>query len=189
MNSNQSTTYTLRDFATDIADAATHYEAGSLDLFRVALADPAMQILQREDLLEVGIPRPGNNVAESWYLYFDGELSVILFNVPVDPPVQPHDHGIWETLFVYRGNVEHTVYERLDDGDTPGKAQLGVAQSGVLGPGEFAVVAPPADIHGFRALDDNTYGITVARGAYKPERYYYNTQDGSYEVRRPRNLR
>jgi quercetin dioxygenase-like cupin family protein len=107
-------------------------------------------------------------VAESYYLYFDGELSVVLFKVPTDAAVQPHDHGVWETLFVWRGALRHTVYERTDDRTTPGRAVLREHASTTLSPGDFAIVAPPRDIHGFRALTEGTYGITVSRGLYNP---------------------
>jgi predicted metal-dependent enzyme (double-stranded beta helix superfamily) len=181
--------YSLRDFAGDVAAAAALLESASAQRFRAALATPVRRLLARDDLLECGLPRPGNNVAKSWYLYYDGTMSIVLFKVPMQPAVQPHDHGIWETLFVWRGQVRHTVYERTDDRLTQGRAKLVEREAGVLGPGDFAVVAPPTDIHGFHALDDDTYGITVSSGQYKPERIYYNLEAGSCEIRRPVTLR
>ncbi len=65
-----------------------------VDRFRAALADPVRRILARDDLMECGVPRPGNNVAESWYLYFDGTMSIVLFKVPMLPAVQPHASGV-----------------------------------------------------------------------------------------------
>ena len=181
--------YNLRDFAGDVAAAAALLERGSAQRFQAALANPVRRLLARDDLIECGLPRTGNNVAKSWYLYYDGTMSIVLFKVPMQPAVQPHDHGIWETLFVWRGQVRHAVYERTDDRLTPGYAKLVEREAGVLGPGDFAVVAPPTDIHGFHALDDDTYGITVSSGQYKPERVYYNLDTGSYEIRKPVTLR
>ncbi len=181
--------YSLRDFAGDVAAAAAVLESGSTQRFRAALAAPVRRLLARDDLLDCGLPRPGNNVAKSWYLYYDGTMSIVLFKVPMQPAVQPHDHGIWETLFVWRGQVRHAVYERTDDRLTQGRATLVEREAGVLGPGDFAVVAPPTDIHGFHALDGDTYGITVSSGQYKPERIYYNLEAGSCEIRRPVTLR
>jgi predicted metal-dependent enzyme (double-stranded beta helix superfamily) len=181
--------YSLRDFAGEVGAAAALLDSFGTDGFRAALADPVRRVLARDDLMECGVPRPGNNVAESWYLYFDGTMSIVLFKVPMLPAVQPHDHGIWETLFVWRGQVRHTVYERVDDRTQEGRARLVEREAGILGSGDFAIVAPPSDIHGFHALDDQTYGITVSSGQYKPERIFYNLESGSCEIRRPRTLR
>lgn len=181
--------YSVAEFAQQAMAAAQLHADGQIERCRQTLREPARRLMARDDLTELGLPRPGNNVAESWYLYYDTYLSIILFKVPESPAVQPHDHGNWETLFVYRGRVRHRVYERLDDGSQAGRAQLRECASGVLQPGDFAFVAPPQDIHGFEALDDQTYGITVSAGPYKSERTYYNLAEGSCELRRPRTLR
>ena len=55
---------------------------------------------------------------------------------------------------------------------------------GVLAKGDFAIVAPPDDIHGFVALDDETYGISLVRGEYKPIRNYYDPAARSVVERR-----
>ncbi|MES2978452.1 MAG: hypothetical protein V4731_08520 [Pseudomonadota bacterium] len=181
--------YSMRDFAGDVQAAARLSSAQDLGPFRAALSQPIRRLIERDDLLTCGLSRPGNNVAESWYLYFDGDMSIVLFKVPMKPAVQPHDHGIWETLFVYRGQVRHSVYERVDDGTREGHARLEERSSGILGRGDFALVAPPQDIHGFEAVTEDTYGITVSSGAYKPERIYYRLEDNTCEIRRPRTLR
>ena len=152
---------------------------------RAALA----ALIREPDLLERGVERQGNNVAFSRYLYYDGELSILIYEVPKGRPIPAHDHGIWETLSVYRGRLQHVVYARTDDGNVPGAANLRVENEAILGPGDFAIVAPPADIHGFTALDEGTYGITVVNGAYKAERHYYDPGAGTYEVRKGRNVR
>jgi predicted metal-dependent enzyme (double-stranded beta helix superfamily) len=146
-------------------------------------------LVAQPDLLERGIPREGNNVAFSRYLYFDGDLSILIYEVPKGRPIPAHDHGIWETLSVYRGRIRHVVYERIDDGSVPGTADLRVKDDRILARGDFAIVAPPMDIHSFTALDDETYGITVVNGAYKRERHYYDPEAKTYVVRTGRNVR
>jgi predicted metal-dependent enzyme (double-stranded beta helix superfamily) len=128
-------------------------------------------------------------VANSYYLYFDGELSILLFQVPRDQTIPAHDHGIWETLAVYRGRLEHMVYERVDDGSVPGAAELRVVDDRILEAGDFVIVAPPADIHSFTARTDDTYGITVVFGAYKADRHYYQPDQKTYVVKQGRNVR
>ena len=181
--------YSVREFAGEVVAAAPLLQNGDIGRFRAALAEPVRRIIARDDLVECGLPRPGNNVAESWYLYYDGMISIVLFKVPMKPAVQPHDHGIWETLFVWRGEIRHAVYERVDDHSKDGYAELAERESALLRQGDFAVVVPPRDIHGFHALNDQTYGITVSSGQYKPERLYFNIDTRSYEVRKPRTLR
>ena len=179
----------MAEFVRQLVAAADRLGAHDVDDVREAMAEPIRRLVQRDDLVGIGLPRPGNNVAESYYLYYDGELSVVLFKVPRDPPVQPHDHGVWETLFVYRGALQHTVYERVDDGAVEGRATLQAFASSTLKPGDFAVIAPPRDIHGFRALEEDTYGITVSRGLYNPERLYFDVEARTCATRRPRTLR
>jgi predicted metal-dependent enzyme (double-stranded beta helix superfamily) len=188
MQGTTSTPSAARDCAQAIADAIArhgHDGEGLGDAIRAAL----VPLLAQPDLLERGIPREGNNVAFSRYLYFDGEVSILLFEVPRGRTIPAHDHGIWETLSVYRGRIRHVVYERADDGSQPGVAALRVADERVLAPGEFAIVTPPADIHSFTGLDDGTFGVTVVAGAYKADRHYYQPEKNTYEVRRGHNTR
>jgi len=178
----------VRDCAQAILAAiAQHGNDGAAIAPRIRAA--LATLIQEPDLLDRGVERQGNNVAFSRYLYYDGELSILIYEVPKGRPIPPHDHGIWETLSVYRGRLRHTVYARTDDGSVPGVANLRVVEEAILGPGDFAIVTPPADIHGFTALDDPTYGITVVNGAYKAKRHYFDPVAGTCEVRAGRNVR
>lgn len=179
----------MAEFVRNLVAAADCCGEGNVEGMRAAIAEPIRRLVQREDLLELGLPRPGNNVEESWYLYYDGELSAVLFKVPIEPVVQPHDHGVWETLLVYRGALQHTLYERTDDRRVHGRAVLRECESRTLHPGDYTVVAPPRDIHGFQAVTDGTYGITISRGLYNPERLYFDVQGETCTTRRPRTLR
>jgi predicted metal-dependent enzyme (double-stranded beta helix superfamily) len=160
-----------------------------VDRLRQEFKAPMARLMTRPDLLSVGIPRQGNNVAFSQYLYYDGQLSILLYQVPKDKPIPAHDHGIWETVFVYRGRLKHVVYQRMDDGSKPGFADLKVTDDRILEQGEMALVAPPHDIHSFTGLTDETFGITVVNAAYKPDRHYYNPERKTYEVKGQLNAR
>lgn len=159
------------------------------EAFLAAIEQPVAALLERDDLRGLGIPRQGNNVDWSHYLYFDGDLSFLLFEVPEGGRVQPHDHGVWELFAVYRGRMRHTVYRRTDNGSVAGYATLAATDDRVMGAGESAIVAPPADIHGFCALDGGAMGLTVVSGKYRPDRHYYNPEANSYVVKRAANLR
>jgi predicted metal-dependent enzyme (double-stranded beta helix superfamily) len=181
-------TSTIRDCAHAIAAAIARHGSDGKKL-GAAIKASLRDLMSMPNLLELGIPREGNNVAFSQYLYFDGELSIIIYEVPNGKMIPPHDHGIWETLSVYRGRIRHLVYERVDDQTVPGAAELRVTEERVLEPGDFAIVAPPADIHSFTALSDGTYGITVVNGPYKRDRYYYQPEKNTYVIRQGRNAR
>jgi len=178
----------VRDCAQAIHDAiAMHGNDGAAIARRIRAA--LAPLIQEPDLLERGVERQGNNVAFSRYLYFDGELSILIYEVPKDRPIPAHDHGIWETLSVYRGRLRHVVYDRIDDGRAPGVADLRVRDDRILQRGDFAIVAPPSDIHSFTGLDEGTYGITVVNGAYKAQRHYYDPDAKTYVVKQGRNVR
>jgi predicted metal-dependent enzyme (double-stranded beta helix superfamily) len=180
--------YTVRECAQSII-AAIDGAGGDAAALTEAIRPSMTRLMARPDLLTLGVPREGNNVAASYYLYLDDRMSILLFQVPKGKVIPPHDHGIWESLFVYRGRIKHTVYERADDGSVPGVAELRVIDDRVLERGEGAVVAPPRDIHSFTALADETYGLTVVNGSYKADRHYYQPEEKTYLVRPQRNAR
>jgi len=58
----------------------------------------------------------------------------------------------------------------------------------VLKAGDISIVAMPAEIHGFTALTDDTYSLTVVGGHYKAERHYFKPEEKTCVVRKPRAL-
>jgi predicted metal-dependent enzyme (double-stranded beta helix superfamily) len=178
----------IRVSAQDIHAAIARHR-GDLTKLGPAMRHALAPVIAHPDLMSLGAPRQGNNVAVSKYLYFDGELAILIYEIPLDRPVPPHDHGIWETVSVYRGRMRHRVHRRSDDRAVPGRATLATIDDRELIAGDFAIVAPPDDIHSFAALDNGTIGITIVFGSYKNERNYYDIEKGIYEVRRQRNAR
>jgi hypothetical protein len=87
---------------------------------------------------------------------------------------------------MYRGSVDHTVYERLDDGSREGHADLAMVDDRRLGPGDVCVLIQPAEIHSFVALEEGTHSLTVVGGHYAELRHYFNPADKTCVVRRPR---
>jgi predicted metal-dependent enzyme (double-stranded beta helix superfamily) len=178
----------IRDCARMIIDAIVH-SGDDYAALALALKDPVAGLVKRDDLLTVGAPRQGNNVASSQYLYFDGELSILLFEVPIDRIIPPHDHGIWEAFCTYRGKVSHKTMRRIDDESVDGYAELETISEDILGPGDLAIIAPPADIHSFTALEQGSLGLSIANGPYKQERHYYQPEKNTYVVKSPTNFR
>jgi predicted metal-dependent enzyme (double-stranded beta helix superfamily) len=176
---------TVRQCAQTIIEAVRRLGADSPEL-PDSIRKPMVALLARPDLKEIGVKRDGNHIEWSRYLYYDGELSITLDNFPKGKKIPPHDHGVWEALAIYSGRVSHTVYQRKDDGSKPGYADLTMVDDRVLGRSDFAMVAMPAEIHGFTALDEDTFSLTVVGGHYKPDRHYFNPEEKTCVTRRPR---
>ena len=168
-------------------------DAYALDLdavkLREGLLSATRQLVRRPDLLTLGVKRQANHIDNSRYLFYDGQICLTLDEFPKGKHIPPHDHGIWEALVVCAGSLEHTVYKRVDDGQVPGHARLDVVEDVVMVPGEITMVVPPGDIHSFKAVEDQTFVITIVGGEYAPKRHYYNTSDHTYMVRTPKALR
>lgn len=88
-----------------------------------------------------------------------------------------HDHASWGVMGTLEGTIEVTNFDRLDDGSTPGMADLRVREVLPSGEGNVEVVNPPAvDIHRMsnatrrQTVTLHTYGREVdACNVYDPE--------------------
>jgi len=175
---------TIRDLAREVErQKALHGNDGPSLL--EGLRAPIERILA-SDLSGAGVKREGNHINESRYLYYDGDISITFDHMPNGKDIPPHDHGIWEALAVYSGRLSHTVYDRKDDGTKDGYAELEVIDDRMLEPGDIAMVAPPAEIHGFTAQTDDTWTVTVVGGPYKLDRAYYKPEENAYFMANPK---
>jgi predicted metal-dependent enzyme (double-stranded beta helix superfamily) len=176
--------YTIRDLAEEVRRQMAIHGSDGPKLLE-GLREPISKVLA-SDLSDIGVKREGNHIDESRYLYYDGEMSITFDHLPKDKDIPPHDHGIWETLAIYSGRLRHTVYDRTDDGTKEGYAKLAVIDDRVLETKDMAIVAPPAEIHSFTALTDDTWSVTVVGGRYKADRAYYKPETNSYVRRNPK---
>ena len=55
-----------------------------------------------------------------------------------------------------------------------------------LTPGDVAIVAQPAEIHTFVALEEGTFSITVVGGHYAEERHYFKPDEKTCVLRKPK---
>ncbi len=157
---------------------------------RAGLLRATERLRAAPDLYQLGVKREGNHINNSKYLYYDGQLQITLDELPHGMKIPAHDHGIWEALILCSGRVTHTVYERADDGNTDGYADLRIIEDRICSPGDIAMVVPPADIHAFTALPgDRTFAMTIIGGKYADTRRYYSVESKSYVVRTPKALR
>lgn len=171
----------IRDCAQAVM-AAIEKDPNDIERLRSGLLAATRPLLSRPDLFSLGVKRPGNHIDNSKYIYYDGELSMTLDQLPNGMVVPPHDHGIWEALVLLKGRLRHVVYDRRDDGSVEGHADLETIEDRIYTPGEMAMVMPPAEIHSFTALEEETFIFTIVGGNYKPTRHYYNVDKKSYVV-------
>jgi len=182
--------YSIRDCSRAVMAVIERYEtAGDADRLRSDLLRVTRPLIERADLLKLGVKREANHITNSRWLYYDGRMSITLDELPKGKKIPPHDHGIWEALVICSGRVRHTVYERIDDGTVAGHADLRAIEDRDLGRGEIAMVVPPTEIHSFLSLEDSTFALTVVGGEYKPLRHYYQVEEKTYVVRTPKALK
>jgi predicted metal-dependent enzyme (double-stranded beta helix superfamily) len=175
----------VRECALDIMKIVEKHGNDNAQLIQ-ALQGPLKRIVAQPDLLSLGVKRQGNHIDNSKYLYYDGQLVITLDEFPKGKRIPPHDHGVWEALTVYKGSFEHTVYERKDDGTKEGYADLEVVDDRRLQPGDIAIVAQPAEIHTFVALEEGTFSVTVVGGHYAETRHYFKPEEKTCVARKPK---
>jgi predicted metal-dependent enzyme (double-stranded beta helix superfamily) len=171
----------IRDCARAVAELAAPAEGG--DEFRafVDATTPVFQrLLQRPDLLAMGFAI-GTHRVDVRLLYCDGQLSIVAGHEPPRHAVSIHDHSMWEMLGLYRGSLDHQLYERDDDLSRPGYAELREIERRSMEPGDVVCVPPPPhDIHGFTAQTDDTWLIAMLPGWYPDVRRYFEPERNAY---------
>jgi predicted metal-dependent enzyme (double-stranded beta helix superfamily) len=172
---------TVRECARGFADLDAPNEGGTRFQAFVEAASPILnRLLERPDLLTMGF-RTATHRIETRLLYCDGQLTIVAGHEPNGEPIPVHDHGMWEMLGLYRGTLDHTLYERSDGMEMPGHAELRQIDRRVMEPGEVVCVPPPPhDIHGFTAHTENTWLIAVLPGWYPAVRRYFEPATNSY---------
>ena len=178
----------VRDSALSILRALELAASDEIEM-RNQIRVAASKLASVPGLRDLGVKREANHVPASYYLYYDSEMKITLDYLAKGVALKPHNHGAWEAFTVYSGRLHHTVYEAVGEQTEPGRAELRVHDDRILSTGDYALVAPPADIHGFTGLEDGTCLLTVALGHYSPARRYFDPARGTYEVLPTRNTR
>jgi predicted metal-dependent enzyme (double-stranded beta helix superfamily) len=90
--------------------------------------------------------RMGGGIGQyALYRAEDGSLCLFALVVPSGSRTPVHDHLAWGLVGIYRGRQDETIYQRLDDGSDPSRAELEIKQRQALGAGEFYALLPPRD--------------------------------------------
>lgn len=163
-----------------------------LGQFASEAAPHIRRLLERPDLLVLGVDRATNHGdVASAYLYYDYDFHIVIGSHPKAGATIPvHDHGTWEILAVYRGEIEHTLYRQVGDVATPGYADLEVVENRLVGPMDVVAALPPAtEIHGFTTTRPDTHLVVVVGGHFKPIRRYFQPDTKSYVERHEKSWR
>jgi predicted metal-dependent enzyme (double-stranded beta helix superfamily) len=67
--------------------------------------------------------------------------------------IPPHNHTTWACVAAVEGVEHNTLYDQLDDGATPGHAEIRERETVAIGPGD-AIAMLPDDIHAVEIRDD-----------------------------------
>ena len=143
-----------RRLTADIADTATRVEALRPAFGTLLAADNWLPKEYGEPDVTSGM---GGGIGQ-YALYRAKDGSLCLFSLVIPPGSQTpiHDHLAWGLIGVYRGVQDETVYRRLDDGTDDSKAQLEIARTQTVKPGEFYTLLPPLDdIHYVKTVSDS----------------------------------
>jgi predicted metal-dependent enzyme (double-stranded beta helix superfamily) len=182
------TLFGARDCAREII-ASLEGADGDLDLVARECVAPVQRLMERPDLLTLGVDRLAVHSDLAQYLYYDRGLMITISQFKEGAVVPVHDHGTWEVVAVYRGAIEHTLF-REGESQVPGRANLEVLEARTLHPMDvIAAVPPTTEVHGFQALQPDTLLVVVVGGQYKPVRRYFQVDAGTYFERGEKGFR
>ena len=106
--------------------------------------------------------RMGGGIAQyALYRAENGSLCLFSLVVPAGAATPVHDHLAWGIVGIYRGRQDETVYQRLDDGRDPVRADLAIAKRRTLSPGEFYTLLPPADDIHYVSTISETASVSI----------------------------
>ena len=99
------------------------------------------------------------------YLYHTepgGVLQIYVVEFAPGMPTPVHDHLTWGLIGVCGGAQRTTRYQRLDDGDKEGQAELRLLEETIYERGSVYPLLPPNDIHRIETVGDHpSYSLHV----------------------------
>ena len=141
-----------------IADTRAIMDAGQFD--REALGRVRERILgiaaKRDYWSEAEFPSPPEGEDQNRYLVGqEGPegISLYLNIMRRGKKIPPHNHTTWACIAAVDGIEHNTLYDRLDDGKAPGKAQIKARETIAVEPGQ-ALAMMADDIHSVEIRGD-----------------------------------
>jgi predicted metal-dependent enzyme (double-stranded beta helix superfamily) len=133
-------------------------------------------------------PKHGG-ASESRVLRSDGpdDLTLTLARFKFERPTGVHDHGSWGVAAVVDGQDRYQRWERVDSGETEGKAQLRLAEETIAGPGHVTWwFDRPHDIHNQQGVGGPVRELVLfGRNTSRIPRRYFDPEAGTYREALP----
>jgi predicted metal-dependent enzyme (double-stranded beta helix superfamily) len=133
-----------------ITDARAIVSEGDMDRARLdRIKTRLMEIAAQTELWqESEFPSPSPEDKQNRYFIADDPSGLTLYLNVMQPGkvIPPHNHTVFACIAAVTGAEQNTVYERVDDGSVPGKAELKLREKVDLRPGN-ALAMMPDDIH------------------------------------------
>ena len=134
-----------------LADTRSLLSEGALTRERLAtIKDNLNSLSQRRELWgETDYPPPDEGERQNRFLIAqEAEDGISLYLNVMRPgkTIPPHNHTTWACVAAVEGSEHNTLYDRLDDGSAPGRAELRLREVVELKPGN-AIALMPDDIH------------------------------------------
>ena len=181
--------FSARDCAAEII-MALQKSQGDIEVAAREAYAPMQHLMDRPDLLTLGVERLAVHSDLAQYLYYDRDLMITISQFRQGAVVPVHDHGTWECVGVYRGSIDHTLFRESGQGERPGDAPLEVVERRSLDPFDvIAAVPPETEVHGFTVTAPETLLLVVVGGQYKPVRRYFQVAAGTFFERGEKGFR
>lgn len=133
-----------------IKDAKAIADEAPMDRARLdRIKHRLMDIAARADLWGAeDFPAPTPEDKQNRYFIADDPSGLTLYLNVMQPGkvIPPHNHTVFACIAAVVGSEQNTVYDRVDDGSVPGKAELKLREVVDLRPGN-ALAMMPDDIH------------------------------------------
>jgi cystathionine beta-lyase len=150
------------------------------------IQDRLVKLTARKDLFgPEQFPEPAADKPAVIYLLSeddDHRYAMYLVCAAAGGGAPPHDHTTWAVIAGLDGEEENRIWERTDDGSTPGKGELKEVRQVVLRDGD-GIAFMPDDIHSIKAISAgptrhfHLYGKSFDE---QTERVGYNLAEGTY---------
>lgn len=173
---------------------------GPPDREKLSKAQAALQQLATHPELwaEDEFPVPNEGEQQARYLIAQddpGGLSLYLNVMRPGKKIPPHDHTTWACVAAVEGIEYNVLWDRLDDGAQPGRAEIREAKTVALGTADYPSIAlMPNDIHSVEIRGDmiirhlHMYGrpleTLTERTAYDPDEGTCKTMSIGVKTRR-----
>lgn len=175
------TKYGIPDFIADAKKVLATNEP--LALKKLAIGERLRELAKRDDLLRLGRPIGDSDASNfNWILHRESPNLMLIMVAWLPGYTSPvHEHGDYYVVGVgYAGHDRWDVYERTDDRQTPGHAELKLIDQWNVTPGTVVCMpAPPQSIHSHNNVTSQmTYELLFTATAPLPpgERLIYDVE-------------